>query len=236
MWEQTRAIFLESLARVLGAVARHAPVLLAVALIMALSALLALALRAAVFRLCQRAAVDRRLREWGVTSAATEGGQPSQVLARVAAWTVIAFGLVASLDAFDSASASALSAHLLEYLPHVVAAAVVLAAGVAGARVVERAVLIAAVNQRIRASRLVALGVRWLVVAFAAAVALGQLGVGGWIVPVCFVVLFGGIVLAVALALGLGAREAVARSLEARSAAPPAPRATPEKQAEIHHL
>ena len=236
MWEQTRAIFLDSLARVLGAVARHAPVLLAVALILVLAALLAIALRAAVVRLCRRAGLDRRLQEWGVTAPVAEGSRPpSAVLALTAAWTVIAVGVVASLNAFDSASASALAGRLLEYVPHAVAAAAVLGVGLAGARIVDRAVLIAAVNQRIRSARLVALGARWLVVTFALAIALEQLGVGGRIVPTCFVILFGGIVLAAALAVGLGAKDAVARSLEGRPA-PPAAARPPEKQAEIHHL
>jgi hypothetical protein len=57
------------------------------------------------------------------------------------------------------------------------------------------------------------LGARWLVVLLAVAMALEQLGIGGTVLVVSFSVLFGGIVLALALAVGLGARATVARSL-----------------------
>jgi hypothetical protein len=48
----------------------------------------------------------------------------------------------------------------------------------------------------------------------AAAMALEQLGIGGQIVTLSFAILFGGIVLALSLAVGLGSKDMVSRSWE----------------------
>jgi hypothetical protein len=67
---------------------------------------------------------------------------------------------------------------------------------------------------QLQSARLLSLGVKWLVMVLACAMALGHLGIGGQIVQVSFGILFGGIVLALALAVGLGSKEMVSRSWE----------------------
>ena len=82
------------------------------------------------------------------------------------------------------------------------------------ARFLARGVLISAVNHNLQYARLLSLGVKWLVLVLAAAMALEHLGIGGRIVELAFGILFGGIVLALALAVGLGSKDLVSRSLE----------------------
>jgi hypothetical protein len=84
--------------------------------------------------------------------------------------------------------------------------------GVLLARFLSRAVLISAVNMQIQSARPLSLAVKWLVLVFAAAMALDHLRVGADIVRLGFAILFGGIVLAVALAIGLGSKDIVSRS------------------------
>ncbi len=55
---------------------------------------------------------------------------------------------------------------------------------------------------------------KWLVSVLAVTIAIEQLGIGGGIIRLAFGILFGGIVLALALAVGLGSKELVSRSLE----------------------
>jgi len=65
----------------------------------------------------------------------------------------------------------------------------------------------------------------------AGAMALNHLEIGGKIVDEAFAILFGGIVLTLALAVGLGARDLVSRSLERQAAR------MPEEGAEsLHHF
>ena len=81
-------------------------------------------------------------------------------------------------------------------------------------RFVERSVLIGAVNQGIRRAKLVAWAVKWLVFVLAGAMALQHCEIGGALPTIAFTIVVGGAILAAALAVGLGARAAVARSLD----------------------
>ncbi len=239
MWEQTKRIFLESLERVLHGAARQLPGVLAMLFFLLLAVGVALLLRGAIRRVCERLEVDRRLREWGVVAPTAEGQLgPSALLARLATWTVLAVGFLAGLSAFEAATTSALALRLLEYVPHLLVSVVILLAGITGSRAVERSVLIGAVNMGLHSARLLGLGARWLVVILAFGIALDQLGVGGRVVPVSLGILFGGIVLALALAVGLGAKDLVARSLEKRfPAAPKSFEGSQDKdEGKLHHL
>jgi hypothetical protein len=67
---------------------------------------------------------------------------------------------------------------------------------------------------QIQAARELSLAVKWLVIIVAASMALEQLQIGRQILVLAFGILFGGIVLATALAVGLGARDIVGRVLD----------------------
>jgi hypothetical protein len=75
-------------------------------------------------------------------------------------------------------------------------------------------------------------------VLLAAAIALEHAGVGAGVVVVAFGTLFGGIVLTLALAVGLGAKDVVARSLERRFQEGVAGKDPPEDagRGRLHHL
>jgi hypothetical protein len=69
---------------------------------------------------------------------------------------------------------------------------------------------------------LLSLAVKWLLLIVAAAMALEHVGIGRTILLMAFGIVFGGIVLAIALALGLGAKDVVSRAL-ARQLREPGP-------------
>jgi len=77
-----------------------------------------------------------------------------------------------------------------------------------------QAALIGAVNAQVAGAPLVAAAVRWLVLVFAGAVALTQLGIAREMVLLAFGIAFGGMVLALSLAFGLGARNLAQQVLE----------------------
>ncbi len=240
MWEKTKQIFLDSIERTLAAIASFLPALLAMLLLLIVSALLALLVRFVVRRLFHRVNLDQRLRAWGVAAPASQGrANPSVTIARLVFWTVIALGFLVGLSAFDATGSAA--KQLLGYLPKALAGLAVVIVGLAGSRAIERSVLIGAVNAGLHSARLLGLGARWLVVLLAAAMGLEQLGVGGMTLVVSFAVLFGGIVLALSLAVGLGARATVARSLERAFPTAPEPGKGADKEGEeqageYHHM
>jgi diphthamide synthase (EF-2-diphthine--ammonia ligase) len=114
---------------------------------------------------------------------------------------------------------SRLLASAVESLPRLVVAFVVIVAGGLLSRYVARTVLIGAVNLQIHSARLLSLAARWLVLVLAVAMALDHLRIAADIVRLGFAILFGGIVLTMALAIGLGSKEVVSRSWKAHEKA-----------------
>lgn len=215
MWDKTKAVLAESFERVLQATARLLPGLLAMLVVLLVTVALALLVRVGLRRLCARVDLDRRLREWGLTAPGGES-RPSRLVERLGLWAVLATGFFLGLSVFDAGATSALSVRLVGYVPQVLLALAILGAGVVAGRMLERSVLIGAVNMGLHSARFLGLGARWLVLVLATAMALEHIGVGGRMLPLSFGILFGGIVLALALAVGLGARDMVGRSLERR--------------------
>jgi hypothetical protein len=146
----------------------------------------------------------------------TPASSPTEIVARASFWACVVLGLIIGVSAFDVsyATGTALPISLLPYVTHAVGAMFLLIAGILIARFLARSVLISAVNAQLQYARFLSLGVKWLVLVLTAAMVLDHLEVGGKIVELAFGILFGGIVLTLALAVGLGSRDLVSRSLE----------------------
>jgi Conserved TM helix len=155
----------------------------------------------------------------GVNAALLRGGvktDPSRLIGRGIYWTVIVLASIAALGALNLTPINQFAQSLLAYVPHLVTAAVILLAGYFLSNFVSQAVLIAAVNAGLPPARLIAACSRWGVQALAGAMALEQLGIAQHIVVVGFGITLGGIVLAGAIAFGLGAADLVKGFLERR--------------------
>jgi hypothetical protein len=131
----------------------------------------------------------------------------------VVKWTIIGAALIPALYSLDARVASDLVGRSLLYVPHLVVAAVLLWVGFVLSRFLARGVLITAVNTGMQSARLLAGGTRAAVMLVAIAVAFEHLGIGRATVLTAFAILFGGITLAAALAIGLGSQEIVRRWL-----------------------
>jgi hypothetical protein len=206
----------QSSSRILSGIANFLPGVLALVLILLVTFVVAAIVRVALRRFLRRVDFDKVVHRWGVPEVAgwSPDRSPSVVAIRIVNWCIILIGLLIGINALDAALASMLVVRLFDYIPHVLAAVVILAVGTFAARFLARSVLISAVNFKIQSPRLLSLGVKWMVVVLAAAMALEQLGIGGQIVILAFAILFGGIVLALALALGLGSKDMVSRTWE----------------------
>jgi hypothetical protein len=210
MWEQVQQALNQSMIRVLNEFASLVPGLAALVLAVAFATLLAGVLYFVLRRTLTSLAFDDRLSRWGFRSILS----PSLLLARVVFWSIVLIGFLIGIAAFDSTLTSQLVLGLFAYLPNVIAAAIVLLVGTVIARFLSRSVLIGAVNMNLQYARLLATGVKWMILVLAVAMALEQLGIGRSIVHTAFAILFGGIVFALALSVGLGSKELVTRSLE----------------------
>jgi hypothetical protein len=155
----------------------------------------------------------------GLTPALTKAGMKQQIphlVGRLAFWIVFLFFAFMGVDALDLPATANLMSAILGFLPNVIAAILVGLLGILLANFTGEAVLIAAVNAQIHGARFIANMVRWGVVIFTVAMVLTQLGIAKEIVVAAFSIIFGGIVFAMAIALGLGGRSIAKEVLERR--------------------
>jgi hypothetical protein len=204
-----------SMGRVIERIATILPGLLALIAAVILFTLIGWLLSWALRQILTAAHFDERfgrqstqLAEWSPTQT------PTSLFARIVFWTSVVLGIAVGCEAFGASSDSVMASGLLGYLPRVVGAVVILFVGSMIARFLSRSVLIGAVNMNMHYARLLSLGVKWLVLVLTAAMVLDHLHIGEAIVDLAFGILFGGIVLALALSIGLGSRDLVSRSLE----------------------
>jgi hypothetical protein len=156
---------------------------------------------------------------------------PAERLAASAVFWVLFLGfLLAGLDALGFATLAAMRVELTVLLPRVVGGLVILAIGLVVANVVWRVVLLAAVNAGWPSARLVGGVVYFLLVTIAAAMALDHIGFARSIVIAAFAILVGATMLALAIAVGVGAGPLVRRLIDERLA----PRSRPEADGSSH--
>ena len=219
MWERVGQTLNESTVRVLSGLASLLPGILALTVAVLFSALLAWLIASILRRSLHKIQFDKQLERWGFTGIAELSPEqsPALLFTRVVSWAIVLLGFVLGLSAFDATLTSQLAFRLFGYLPNVVAAVVVMLVGSVVARYLARNVLIESVNMNLQYARLLSLGVKWMVMVLTIAMALEHLQIGRGIVNLAFGILFGGIVLALALAVGLGSKDLVSRSLERES-------------------
>jgi hypothetical protein len=201
--------------RIVESVANFLPGALVFLVLIVGSLIVALVVRYLFVRMLTGLDVDRRADLLGLSLADWAPSQSvSKVIASTAYWTILGLGLLLGLTALDAALPSRFAMSVLEYVPHLLAALLILVVGGMVARFLARAVLIGAVNMGVQYARLLSMAVKWLVLILTAAMALDHVGIGRTILLLAFGIAFGGVVLAVALAVGLGARDVVSRALE----------------------
>jgi hypothetical protein len=218
MWQQIELALRQSAQSVLVKLARFLPGLVALLLAVIVLTAIGAGVAALLRRILTAAKFDERIARnaTGPISDWSPANSPTALIARVAFWACVLIGFFIGISAFDAAypGDSQITTFILPYLTHSIGAVLLLIAGTVIARFLERSVLIGAVNAKLQYARFLSLGIKWLVLVLTAAMVLDHLQIGGAVVELAFGILFGGIVLTLALAVGLGSRDIVSRSLE----------------------
>jgi hypothetical protein len=147
---------------------------------------------------------------------------PSDFAARVVQGFLWLLIVMLALSAADTPMTSEMVARFVNYLPDMVTAALVLLLASVISKFLARSTLLAAVNAQWPGARLLAGGVRVLVMSLGVVVALEQLRIGRTALLVAFAILFAGIVLAAAIAFGFGARDLAKEWLQNKAKGDPA--------------
>jgi flagellar biosynthesis protein FliQ len=177
-------------------------------------------------RLCDRLGVGMVVERTGLARSS------SYLAGEIVQGLIVLAALLAGLNALGTPLTTNLVERTFAYLPHILAALLVLILGVLVTRFLGRSVLIAAVNANLPSARLLAGLTRFFVMVVTVVAALDELGISRTTIIVTFAITFGGLVTAVAIAVGLGARD-LARDLLLSQFRP---KPSAEAKDTMHHL
>ena len=228
-------LILEPLQEVLAKFQAFAPSLLAMLVILVFGILLARVLRAILVKFLMAVKFDSWSDRMGFTTLMRKGDlwtKPSVVIGAIVFWILIIVTLMVGLGALNVAAIDNLVEQFFSYLPRVFSAAIILVVGYAVSGFISQAVLIAAANGGYHYAKLLAEAVRVLLMVMILAMVMEQLQIATSIVLAAFSIVFGGIVIALAIAFGVGGIGAAKRIIE-RELAEERPAKTPD---DIEHI
>jgi hypothetical protein len=127
------------------------------------------------------------------------------VAAEMAYWSILAFGVLAGLSVFGTDLTSELIQRLVLTIPRLVIATLIVLAGAWLSQYLARWMLVWAFSERLPYPRRLAAAVRVMVFFIAVVVAADHLNFARTVFLTAFVILIGGLVLTISLALGIGA-------------------------------
>jgi hypothetical protein len=216
MWYQFKQALVQSTQQFLTRAARLLPEAVAFIVVLLTSVIVAWILAILIRRLLDGMHVDKWAVRWGFPALGDDSPMTSAslLISRTVAGAVVIIGFLLAVSAFDVESVSALVRTAFGYVPNVIGAFLVLIIGMIVARFLARSVLIGAVNMNFQYGRLLSVGVKWLVIVLSVAMALEHLRIAPGIVEIAFGILFGGIVLTLALGIGLNSKELVSKSFD----------------------
>jgi len=210
-------IIIESFEQFYRNVLQFLPNFLAFLLILVIGIILGRVFHALFLRIFRAVGLDKFSEKSGVIDLLRRGGirdAVSVLLAKLVRWiTIIIFAIIA-LRTLELPTIEGLFEKFLLYLPNVFVAAIILLFGYLLGNFFGRAALIASVNAGIRIAGVIGRFVKFTVFLLAATMALEQLGIGKETIVIAFAIIFGGVVLALAIALGLGGRDTAKEYIE----------------------
>ncbi len=208
------------------------PNLLSFILVLFAGIVLGLVLKTIFLRFFRAIKLDKFSEKSGMVEMLKKGGVKesiSLILARLISWlTVISF-FILSLRSLNVPVIERILERFILYLPNVFVAAVILFFGYMLSNFLGRTALITAVNAGLKLAGLLGRFVKLTIFLLAVTMALEQLGIGRKTIIISFAIIFGGLVLALALAFGLGGRDIAKEYLEKKIKGD-------EKKDEISHL
>jgi hypothetical protein len=158
--------------------------------------------------LTERAGMDGFLEQGGIRSDTTA------ILGLIVYWLVVLAALIVGSNSLGLAQVTDLLRDVVLFLPKVVVALLILAFGAYFARFIANAVITYCKNIGLQDAELLARLAQYAIIAFVVLIALDHLEVGGRLIHQSFLIILAGVVLALALAFGLGGREWAADLLE----------------------
>lgn len=138
----------------------------------------------------------------------------SGIISQVIYWLVILLFVITCANALGMTEVAVLLRELASYLPHIIVAILVVIFGTLFARFINRLVFAWLHSIRFEQALVISTSAEYCIQILAIFIGLEQLGIGMQLIHALFVIVFGAVFLALAIAFGLGGREWAARIIE----------------------
>ena len=216
LWQEA---MLEAFRETTLRIAHFLPKLLALLTFLALGLAAGWLVKVLLLRLLRAFHFDALCERFGVGSTLAKAGAKQSIsclAGRLSFWLIFLLFAFMGIDALDLTATANMMSGIIDFLPHTLVAVLLLLLGVLLANFIAEAALIATVNAQIQEARIIASFIRWGVLIFTAAMELTQLGIAKEIIVAAFSIMFGGVMLVLAIAIGLGGQSIAKDVLEQR--------------------
>jgi len=192
------------------------PRLVAAAIIFAGGFIVALLVRRVTQRALAWLQFDRLTLRSGATEMLRAAELPTAevLIAKILFWIVLLGFTVSAVDTLQFGPFQGLMQEFFRFVPRFLVALLVLSLGLLVSNFLWRATLLASVNAGLPGARLLSGVLRVLVIAIGVVMALEQVGLATAVVLTAFAITFGALMLGLAIAFGLGGRDAAKTLLE----------------------
>ena len=205
-----------------GGFAHFLPRFLAMLIIALLGWAIAYSLKLLVRGMLRIVRFDRLSETAGATQLLRQAALPptSELLSQFVFWITWLVFLLLGINTLGIVALQEEIARFFQYLPRIFTALFIIFVGLIGASFFSRGALLAAVNANFPSPRLLANSVRTVIVVLTVSMVFEDLGVAEKTILVAFAIVFGALMLGLAIAFGLGGQELAKKFLERRLVTP----------------
>lgn len=207
-------IFLSSLNQFWVELVNFVPKLLAVIVILFFGWMVAKLVRIGVKRLLEITQFDAFAKRSGLEAfmnSASFNVTLSGIISQVIYWLVILLFVITCANSLGMTEVAMLLRELASYLPHIIVAILVVIFGTLFARFINRLVFAWLHSIKFEQALIISTSAEYCIQILAIFIGLEQLGIGMQLIHSLFVIVFGAVFLALAIAFGLGGKEWAAK-------------------------
>jgi hypothetical protein len=218
MWDKFVFDLTQATQEIVRNVAQLIPRLMVMLLIVLIGWVVAYAFKSILRSILRLAKFDRLSEDTGATQFLRRAALPSitEILSRFIFWIAWIGFILVGVSVLGIASLQPHISNFFGFLPRLFVALFVMFFGLLASSFFSRAALLASVNAGLPAPRLIASIIRTMLVVFTVSVAFEELGLAERTVSSAFMIIFGALMLGLAIAFGLGGRDLAKQFLERR--------------------
>jgi hypothetical protein len=214
-----KTIFIDPLVVMITNVAHVLPTLVGSVVIFMVGILITKVVGDLVHRLFKEIHLDKIGDRFGITAFLKKGGIKTGLSDLIVSFIYLIFivtVLIMTLESLGYTTVRELLSRLMGYVPQVVTASFVMVLGLVIAKFVSRIIYVVATSIGMPNPKTIERISRWAMMIYAVAIVFEELGLSYILEGTTFHILFGGLVLAYALAYGLGGRDIAAKHLASK--------------------